>query len=280
MADFNKLNKRAVITGASGGIGYAYATQLAEAGYDLVLTGLEPVRLEEVIQQLKSKYHTDVRAVVADLAHTGGITALIADLKDFEPLDMLINSAGYGEHKFFHEEDEEDVLKMLNVQITATVRLVHALLPGMIARRSGSIITVSSLAAFVPAPGASIYSSSKAFLNSFMESIHMEVHHYGIKVQSLCPGPTHTDFHKGQEVEESLSGIDFWMEPEDVVRISLRALQKGEVVCIPGSMNKVIGNIAPMLPRRPYYHLAEKMAHRFRKEDKHGNIPEPPVEPG
>ncbi len=279
MADSNSNRKRALITGASGGIGYAFATQLANAGYDLVLTGLEPARLEEVVQQLRAKCHTDIRGTVADLADADGITALIAQLEGFEPVDMLVNSAGFGEHKFFHEEEEADVLKMLNVQITATVRLAHALLPGMIERRRGSIITVASLAAFVPAPGASIYSSSKAFLNSFTESLHMEVHQYGIKVQSLCPGSTHTDFHKGQEIEESLYGIDFWMEPEDVVRISLKALEKGEVVCIPGSINKVIGNIAPLLPRRPYYHLVEKLAHKFRKEDKHGNVPDPPGEP-
>jgi short-subunit dehydrogenase len=266
MADSNSKRKRALITGASGGIGYAFATQLAEAGYDLVLTGLEPARLEEVVQQLRLKYHTDISGTVADLADADGVTALIAHLDDFEPVDMLVNSAGFGEHKLFHEEEEADVLKMLNVQITATVRLVHALLPGMIARRSGTIITVSSLAAFVPAPGAGIYSSSKAFLNTFMETLFMEVHNSGIKVQSLCPGSTHTGFHAGQHVEESIAGIDFWMEPEEVVNASLKALENDEVVCVPGIINKAIKNIAPLLPRKPYYHLAEKIAARYRKE--------------
>lgn len=265
--------KFALITGASGGIGKEYARQLAADGYNLMLIAHQQEGLNELTEEIERHYRVRTAIIVADFTKTTDITDLVAYIKNAERVDVLVNCAGYSEHTPFYEQDETSVLNMLNVQVMATVRLVHAALPKMIEWRSGNIITVSSLAAFTPAPGASMYSSSKAFLNTFMETLHMEVHNYGIKVQSLCPGPTHTGFHQGQDVEESMAGIDFWMEPQDVVAASLHALEKGEVVCVPGVINKVIKNVAPMLPRRPYYHLAEKLAKKYRNEEDSDTMP-------
>lgn len=265
--------KFALITGASGGIGKEYARQLATDGYNLMLIAHQQEGLNELAEEIERHYRVRAATIVADFTETTDITDLVAYIKNAERVDVLVNCAGYSEHTPFYEQDETSVLNMLNVQVMATVRLVHAALPEMIERRSGNIITVSSLAAFTPAPGASMYSSSKAFLNTFMETLHMEVHNYGIKVQSLCPGPTHTGFHLGQDVEESMAGIDFWMEPQDVVAASLHALERDEVVCVPGIINKVIKNVAPMLPRRPYYHLAEKLAKKYRNEEDSDTMP-------
>lgn len=259
--------KQAFITGASGGIGKEYARQLATRGYDLVLIAHRQEGLHDLADEIQHSHDVQVATHIADFTSHVHVDEVVALIKKSTYAGVLVNCAGYSEHTPFHNQDEAEVLNMLNVQVTATVRLVHAVLPGMIEQKNGSIITVSSLAAFIPAPGASMYSASKAFLNTFMETLHMEVHNYGIKVQSLCPGATHTGFHQGQEMEESVAGIDFWMEPEDVVATSLWALDKGEVVCVPGIINKVIKNVAPMLPRKPYYLLAEKMAAKFRNED-------------
>lgn len=266
MERLNASGKIAFITGASGGIGKEFARQLADRGYNLVLVAHQLEGLNQLAEEIEGHYPVHATTLVADFTKTTDVINVVAYIKNAERVDVLVNCAGYSEHTPFYEQDEISVLNMLNVQVMATVRLVHAALPKMIARRGGGIVTVSSLAAFTPAPGASMYSASKAFLNTFMETLHMEVHNYDIKVQSLCPGPTHTGFHHGQDVEESVAGIDFWMEPEDVVAISLKALERGEVVCVPGIINKVIKNVAPMLPRRPYYHLAEKMAAKFRNE--------------
>lgn len=272
MEDFQELNKLALVTGATGGIGLSFAGRLASEGYDLVITGRNSRKLAETTQNLRDNNPgINIEAIVADLSVAADISSLVKYIQASARVDILVNCAGYGERSLFNDEQEHEILDMLSVHITATVQLVHAVLPLMMKQHSGAIITVSSLAAFVPAPGASIYSSSKAFLNTFMESLHMELHQYGIKVQSLCPGPTHTDFHNGVDVAQSVSGIDVWMEPDEVVEISLRALEKSEVICIPGGVNKMLKNLASVLPRKPYYILAEKMARKFRGEDKAGD---------
>lgn len=268
MEKFQTLNKLAIVTGATGGIGLSFAEHLAAEGYDMVVTGRNTRKLDEIAATLKENNPgVNIKAVSADLSVAADITRLVKQVEELERIDVLVNCAGYGERCLFFDEPEHEILDMLSVHITATVLLVHAVLPLMIKQHRGAIITVSSLAAFVPAPGSSIYTSSKAFLNTFMESLHMEVRQYGIKVQSLCPGPTHTDFHKGADLAQSVSGIDLWMEPDEVVEISFRALENDEIVCIPGSINKAIKSITSMLPRAPYYRLTEKLAKKYRRED-------------
>lgn len=266
------FNRWAIVTGATGGIGLSFAQHLAADGFNLILSARNSEKLEEVAANLRSDNEgINVETMAADLSIARDIANLVSYISALPRIDMLVNCAGYGERCHFSDEVGHEILDMLSVHITATVQLVHAALPLMIKQRKGAIIAVSSLAAFLPAPGASIYSSSKAFLNSFMEALHMEVHHHGIKVQSLCPGPTHTDFHKGVEVAESAAGVDFWMEPDEVVETSLKALEKGEVICVPGAMNKMLKSLASIMPRKPFYTLAEKIARKYRGEDKPGD---------
>ena len=157
---------------------------------------------------------------------------------------------------------------MIQVHISATIQLVHAVLPGMVKRKQGKIITVSSMSAFLPAPGNSIYAATKAFLNTFMESIHMEVHKYGLQVQSLCPGLTRTGFHKRLKKEgkrSRISKIVPWMEADEVVDQSLKCLEDGKVICIPGCFNKAVKKVIPALPRKSFYSLSEKIAQQDLK---------------
>jgi len=259
-------NKIALVTGASGGIGSSFAKQLAAQKYDLVLSGRKEQELRNLADDITATYGVGVELVITDLSSEQGIEVLTDRVAALDNIDMLVSNAGYGERSRFEHEQVSDVMKMISVSVNATVQLVHAALPGMIRRKSGNIIAVSSLSAFVPAPGSSIYSSSKVFLNSFMESIYMEVHKYGIKVQSLCPGLVHTGFHNNSQVAHTVDarGLNLWMEPDKVVEHSLRALMKGEVICIPGTVNKLIKRLLPSLPRRSYYSIVDRIAQRFK----------------
>lgn len=259
------MDKTAVITGATGGIGSEYAQQLAAAGYNLLLTCLNEPALQQKAQELKEQYATEVHYVAADLDNEQGLLRLCHHLQQLPRVDLLVNCAGYGERARFADEAPDTIEKMLRVHIHAPVRLTHTVLPGMIRQGGGSVICISSLGAFLPSAGSSIYSSSKAFLVNFVESLHMEVADNGIRVQALCPGLTHTDFHKGSKVEENISipGVDLWMEPEEVVSASLKALEKGDVVCIPGRLNSALHLLLPLLPRSQYYALASRVAGRF-----------------
>lgn len=259
-------SKLAIISGATGGLGRSFAEHLAAQHYHLVLTAYEHDLLDEQAIDLQDKYGITVTTIVADLSKAEDISMLTSYISGLTQIDMLVNCAGYGEKHMFSEEQIGDVRKMLSVHISATVELVHSVLPVMIKNESGAIITVASLAAFIPAPGSSIYASSKAFLNSFMESLHMEVHHKGIQVQSLCPGLTHTGFHQKSDVERSMDvkGIDLWMEPDEVVEASLKGLDKGSVICIPGKINKVIKHFLQALPRGQYYFLTNQVAKKFK----------------
>lgn len=262
----NQQNKVALITGASGGIGKAYAEQLAKRKYNLILSGRQKEVLDDIAGKLSADYSIDADYVVSDLSTQDGIKKLTDRINDEGGVDMLVSNAGYAERSRFNDKDVEEINKMLSVHINATVQLVHAVLPGMINKKCGNIISVSSLSAYVPAPGSSIYSSSKLFLNSFMEAIHMEVRKMGIKVQSLCPGLTHTGFHQGTSVAQSaeVRGMSIWMQPEDVVQASLRKLGKRSVIYTPGSINKVLRALLPLLPRKPYYAIAGRFATRFK----------------
>ncbi len=258
----NNHSKVAVITGAGGGIGSEYAKQLAALGYNLILCDRDVKRLGELSVVIQLSYKVQVDTIKVNLASRNSVMMLATDLSVRKRIDLLVNAAGYGEHSLFVNEHIQDSLDMVSVQVLSTIQLVHAVLPGMLRRGDGGIITVSSLAAFIPAPGSTMYSGSKAFLNAFMESLYMEVHNKGVQVQSLCPGLTHTGFHTEADINrfKKIKELDLWMEADDVVRSSIQHLGKGSVVHVPGWLNKTIRHTAPALPRVSYYKLAEKMA--------------------
>lgn len=258
------MRKIAVITGATGGIGSVFSRQLAAQRYNLVLADMNLKKLQQLSDALCAEYPISVETIQVNLAKKDSIQNLAANLAGRARVDLLVNAAGYGEKTLFKDEKIQASLDMISVHVLATVQLIHAVLPGMMKRRKGSIIAVSSLASFIPAPGSSIYSATKSFINTFMESLHMEVRSKGIQVQSLCPGLTHTGFHTAEDIAryKGIRGLDLWMEADEVVAASLRNLSDDHIVCIPGFINKTIKKTIPVLPRRSYYRLAEKLSGR------------------
>jgi hypothetical protein len=252
--------KAALITGATSGIGRAFAERFASLGYDLIITGRRKKIIDAVAREISSKYDVRVSVIIAELSEDAGVRKVIRVLAGTNTLAALVNNAGYGIDGIFTERKIDEHLALARVLAEVPLRLVHAALPGMIARRKGIIINVSSLGAWTPAPINGIYGGAKAFLNIFTESLHMEVRRHGIRVQALCPGFTATDFHAQMGVEEEIhrQRMFYWMKPEDVVGISMKCLKKGKVICIPGLPNKLIRLFMGLLPRKLYYRVTEK----------------------
>jgi len=259
-------NKVAVITGATGGLGQSFAHQLAQLGYNLVVTGRNNDKLHKVAENISVQYDVAVQAVVADFTQSADIEKLIDFITNLPGVDMLVSNAGYGEGRLFEDEQTPGMLAMVKVHVDATLQLVQAVLPIMRKQCSGCIISVSSLSAFMPAPGSSIYAATKSFLNTFMESLQMEVRRHGIVVQSLCPGLTHTGFHDRipQGAKLSFGLFDLWMSPSDVVSASLKKLGSKRVVYVPGFKNKIIVFFTTLLPRSIYLALAERVSGKLR----------------
>jgi short-subunit dehydrogenase len=254
-----------VITGATGGIGKSFARQLAEKKHNLILTDLNAPALAEMAAQLSADFGVAVRTEALDLSDAGQVVRLCDRWAVSDEIGGLVHCAGFGEGVCFHEEPVGRKRAMMQVHIGAAVELVHAVLPGMIRRRKGVVVMVSSLAAFLPAPGSSLYAATKAFLHSFIESIHMEVRMSGIRVQSLCPGITRTGFHEKMHREKKRSHLAIripQMDADNVVRISLRCLDKGKVVCIPGWFNQAVKRVVPLIPRQLFYWLSTKIGAR------------------
>jgi uncharacterized protein len=254
--------RKALITGASSGIGRAFARRFASSGYDLIITGRRKEKLMILAEQLQEEFGISVKIIIAELSVEKDVRNLLMVIANENDLYVLINNAGFGSGKEFLKNDIDSHLKMLQVHVITAIKLVHAALPQMIGRNEGVIINVSSLAAFTPAQGNSVYSSSKIFLKNFTESLHMEVGQYGIKVQCLCPGFTHTDFHA-----KSMNGnipkndrLIHWMEPETVVDKCLKSLEKGKIICVPGFINRLLAGIVPFIPRFIYYQLMTKIS--------------------
>lgn len=257
--------KTALITGATSGIGKAFAERFAAMGYDLILTGRRKQIITEVARGLKKTYKINVTVIIAELTHEKGISTVVTAIKKADELSVLVNNAGYGVEGLFKNLDVQEHLDMMTVHMSAPVRFIHAALPRMIEQKNGIIINVASLGAFAPAPINGIYGGTKSFLVVLTESIHMEVRRHGVRVQVLCPGFTHTDFQSKMGVEEELNKNKavVWMTPEQVTGVSLKYLEKGKVVCIPGFTNKILYALTRLMPRRLYYRMTERLYHMY-----------------
>jgi uncharacterized protein len=238
----NNTSGCAVITGASSGLGKEFAIQLAEQGFSTILIARRKDRLEDLKKELTSKYQNSNEILVADLSKMEDIQKIVDYVNDLENLEVLINNAGFGSQGNFADNNFEVQLQMLDVHVTASVHLCRAVLSGMIARKTGAIINLSSLGAYLPAVGAVMYSATKAFLKMFSESIAMELRGTGVKIQALCPSFTVTEFHEVGEYK----GYDrtkipkfLWMNSEEVIRISLASFKKNKTIVIPGRKNRI-----------------------------------------
>ena len=234
----------ALVTGATAGIGLEFAHQLARRGHDLVLVARDEARLAAVADELRAAYAVEVETLPADLVVPEQCARVEARLADRgRPVDLLVNNAGFGLKKRFLDNSVDEEQAMLDVLVTAVLRLSHAALGPMTERGRGGIINVSSVAAFLP---RGTYSATKAWVNSFSEWAHNEYAPHGVKVMSLCPGFTKTEFHQRMEVKR---GDGFmWLEPDFLVRTALEDFDKGRVYSVPGAQYKAVRALTRVIP--------------------------------
>ncbi|GIM66402.1 dehydrogenase [Planomonospora venezuelensis] len=236
----------ALITGATAGIGHEYAVQLAARGDDLVLVARDSARLEQVAEDLRRAHRVEVEVLVADLTDRAQLATVEARLADRDrPVDLLVNNAGFGLKQRFLDNTADDETAMLEVLVTAVLRLSHAALGAMAERGHGGIINVSSVAAFLP---RGTYSASKAWVNSFSEWAHLEYRSRGVKVMALCPGFTKTEFHQRMQVRRGEGFM--WLDADFLVRESLKDFDKGRAYSIPGAQYKTIRLLTTAIPNR------------------------------
>jgi uncharacterized protein len=254
-----------LITGATSGIGKLFADRLAARGHDLILVARDAARLESLAVELGTRHGVAVEPLRADLSRDDEIERLAARLRAGQPLAMLVNNAGFGTKGTIAETDPGPQAAMVHLHALAPMRLSQAALPGMLARRAGAIINVSSVASFIYTPGNANYSATKAYLTVFSEGLAGEVAHAGIRVQALCPGFTRTEFHARMGLSAAeLGRRPFWLRAEDVVDCSLRSLDGGgPVVCIPDWRYRVLVFLIRHAPRR-WLGLATRRVHAAR----------------
>ena len=221
------MKRTAVVTGASSGIGAAFARTLASRGHGLILVARRRSRLEDLAEELERSFQSGVEVLAADLADADDLSRVEARLRDASDLECLVNNAGFGTRELFWEAPLETQISMHRLHVLAVLRLTHAALSGMIDRRKGWIVNVSSLAAFAPIPHNVSYCSTKAWMNSFTEGLALELRAMGspVRVQALCPGLTLTEFHEAMGLDRSIAPGHWWMSAEDVV-VASRALRK------------------------------------------------------
>ena len=254
----------ALVTGATSGIGAAFANRLAREGFDLILHGRRQKELMERSKNLERTYQSSVEIIIAELSRVEEMKIVEERIKSVDRLDMLVNNAGYWEPGVFWEHSPDSLEAMIMVHDVAPVRFIRAALPRMIERNKGDIINVSSIGAFFNMVTMETYGATKTYLISFTESLHVALMGTGIRVQALAPGNTLTEFH-------SRLGADFtkdqrrWMQPKEVVDKSLRALEKAQVLCIPGFRRQIFVKLACVLPRPIYYKVMKAIGEKIKK---------------
>jgi short-subunit dehydrogenase len=253
--------KNALITGATSGIGASFARKLGEKGYNLYITGRRIEVIEKLAYDIRKKYNVKVLVILADFTVPQEVDNLLKKIETVS-FDFLINNVGFGHEKKFFDDTYEKQYEMIEAHINSFCEITHIVAKNMKKNKNGNIINVSSLAGFAPTSFNHLYSSTKSFITTFTESLHLELAPLGIKVQALCPGFTRSDFHKSLNIKEKTfknRGLVRWMDSDKVTELSLKSLDKKGGLYIPGWSNKIIYTIVKLLPRRLYYFLAGKM---------------------
>ncbi len=245
-----------LITGATSGIGKAFAYEYAKNGHPLIITGLIENLVEDISNDLKTNYGIDVQIFVGDLTLNDNISKLISLIEQTK-IHVLINNAGFGLSKSFLNESFMNLQKMIDLHIVCLTRLTKAVLPQMIERNNGTIINVSSLAGLFPFPRHNIYAGTKAYIKQFTECLYIDLLNTNIKLQVLCPGATKTDIRNDAKISEDTikNSIGIHYEtPEQVVAQSMKSLEKGEVICLCGGfLGRMQTAMAYMMPKKMYY---------------------------
>jgi uncharacterized protein len=253
----------AVITGASAGLGETFARQLGGRGMNLLLVARRLELLEALAGELREKYAVEVECYRCDLANAEQLEALAALLEAAAP-DVLVNNAGFGTKKRYWDADYARQVEMVKVHVLATMRLTRAVLPGMIARNSGAVINVSSVAGFFRSAGNVSYCATKGWMNDFTEGLRLELDSVRSKVtvQALCPGFTYTNFHEVMGVDREMIPKWLWMDADYVVAESLRGMDGGDVFVIPNWKYKFAATLSSHLPAKWRMRLERSSPHK------------------
>jgi short-subunit dehydrogenase len=263
------MRRRALVTGASSGIGLAFAQLLAAEGYDLILTARRLDRLEALGADLERRYAAHVVVMADDLADPSAPQRLVeAMARNSLHVDLLVNNAGYGVPGSYASTTWQQQRDFLQVLVVSLAEMSHRVLPGMIERRWGRIINVASLAGLLPGvAGHTLYAASKAFVIKFSESLALEVAPHGIQVCASCPGFTYTEFHDvtGTRAQVSTMPGFMWLDADTVARESYRAVMSGLPVYVPGRLNRSLASLSRVLPRALVWNVMKRNASKFRR---------------
>jgi short-subunit dehydrogenase len=262
--------KLALVTGASAGIGAAFARILASHGYDLALTARRIERLDALAEEIRLRYGVETLTVAADLAEPEAPGTILDYLTAHgRTVDCLINNAGYGLPGGYGDTLWTEQAAFIQVMTTAPCELAHRVLAGMRQRKFGRIVNVASLAGLVPAAaGHTLYAASKAFLVKFSQSLHLEVAADGVHVSALCPGFTYSEFHDvngTRALASSSTPAWLWLGADEVAANGYEAAEANRPVCVTGVPNKTIAAFAKLLPDDWALALMASQGGRFRK---------------
>ncbi|MEB3233292.1 MAG: SDR family oxidoreductase [Leptolyngbyaceae bacterium] len=256
-----------LITGASSGIGAAFAEAMAARGDALILVARSQDKLDALAQRLRQRHGSKVETIVQDLTADNAAEAIAHTVDTLNlTVDILVNNAGFGDYGAFHERDRTKQLDMIRLNILALTDLTYQFLPAMVQRRSGHIINVGSIASFQPIPYMAIYAATKAFVLSFSEALWVEVEPFGVKVLALCPGPTTTNFQAVAEFPDSMGNqaARLTMAADAVVAEAMASLDSGVPNLVNGGpINQFLVNVSRFLPRSA---LVKSIGQQFRPQ--------------
>lgn len=243
----------ALITGASAGIGAAFARIYASHGYDLAITARREDRLRVLADEIRLSHGVEILVIPADLAQPGAVDAILGRIAgEGRTVDAMVNNAGYGVPGSFAASAWEVHAAFLQVLTVAVCELTHKVLPGMTERRFGRIVNVASLAGLAPgAPGATLYAASKAFLIKFSQSLHLEMRDQGVHVSALCPGFTYSEFHDVIGTRDAVQASVpawMWLGADEVAASGYEACEANRAICVTGAANKAAAALAKLAP--------------------------------
>jgi uncharacterized protein len=260
-----------LITGASSGIGAAFAEVFAAEGFDLVLTARRDDRLQSLAERLRLRHSRQVDVVVADLSECAAPANICDEIERRGlTIDGLVNCAGFGVPGSFVSAGWVRQQALLQVTVIAAAELTHRLLPGMIERRYGRIVNMASLAALVPAPaGHTLYAACKALVVKFSEALANEVRPFGVHVTALCPGFTRSEFHDVTGTRALVQTMPrwLWIEADTVAREGFDAVMAGTSLHVPGRINRLIVTLSRLLPQPLLVAIGRRTARGYRKSD-------------
>ena len=277
---------RALVTGASSGMGEVFARELAGRGADLVLAARSRDKLESLASELRESAQVQVHVEAADLSEPGAGLTLAARLGEQGlDIDVLINCAGFGLFSPLHEADPQRIAQQVQLNVAAVTELTYSVLPGMLARDRGVIVNIASTAAFQPVPYMAVYGATKAYVLSFTEALWAETRRTGVRVTALCPGATDTAFF---DTASDSASIGRRISPGQAVAAAFSALGRRRSTVVPGLGNKLLTGSARLAPRQAVARMAERALRPGPRPGSRGShpgqparrVPAPGPEPG